>query len=448
MNKRNSEFIEFVRYRDVLNWSVSHIVGSRLGFNANYPLVSIGSIITRSRNVVSVLDKTFYKQVTLKTKGGGAVLRDTKQGKDIGTKKQYCVSPGQFILSKIDARNGAFGVIGKELDGAIVTADFPVFDVKKDLVLPEYLSLLSSTSQFANFAQSCSRGTTNRQRIDIELFLSQMIPLPTLQEQERLVTSYNTKVNSADLLDEKALQVDLFIDNFFLKELDIRSSRSHASLSNSLCHLDFVRYKDIERWDICDSEDEVISSRFQTMTLSQLISSKPQYGANYRATGYDGKTRYVRITDINEDGSLNNEKVSASGYSERYLLKENDLLIARTGSVGKSFLYHESYGESIYAGYLIRFVLNSDVILPEFLLYYTKCSVYKKWISQNTRVSAQPNINSQQYLRSPIVLPPIDVQRSIVTFIEQKKAEIKALKQKAELLREQAIKEFELKIYS
>lgn len=124
-------YLQYVRFKDIKNWSVSHILGMNMGYNERYPLVSIGQIITKSIKPIEIEDNISYKQITLKTNGGGAVLRDVKQGNKIGTKKQYLVSAGQFIMSKIDARNGAFGVVGTDLDGAVVTADFPVFDVDK-----------------------------------------------------------------------------------------------------------------------------------------------------------------------------------------------------------------------------------------------------------------------------------------------------------------------------
>lgn len=158
--------------------------------------------------------------------------------------------------------------------------------------------------------------------------------------------------------------------------------------------------------------------------------------------------RYIRITDINDDGSLNDENVSANGYSIKYLLKENDFLIARSGNtVGKTFLYKKEFGKSIYAGYLIKFELDVEKVLPEYLLYFTKSSVYKSWINSNMRVSAQPNINSQQYLDSPIVLPPIAIQRIIVDYIKKQKKKITQLKEHAKSLREEALQEFEKAIF-
>ena len=81
------------------------------------------------------------------------------------------------------------------------------------------------------------------------------------------------------------------------------------------------------------------------------------------------------------------------------------------------------------------------------LLAYTKCSLYKKWIKGNMRVSAQPNINSQQYLESPIILPPLGVQKNIVEYISKQKDEINNLQRRAQIMSTNAIKEFENEIF-
>ena len=158
--------------------------------------------------------------------------------------------------------------------------------------------------------------------------------------------------------------------------------------------------------------------------------------------------RYIRITDINEDGTLNEDFVSADQYDEQYLLKQDDFLIARSGNtVGKTFLYDEIYGKAIYAGYLIKFVLDKSKINPQYLLAYTKSKVFKQWIQGNMRVSAQPNINSQQYLESPIIVPPMDVQNEIVRHISELKEQIKSLRALAVTTRAAANQQFENKIF-
>lgn len=442
-------FLRFVRFKALDNWSVSHILGMNMGFTDMFPMIPIGQIIDRCTKLVTVENEIQYKQITLKTNGGGAVLRDVKLGKDIGTKKQYVVSSGQFIMSKIDARNGAFGVISDDLDGAIVTADFPVFNVNQEKIISQYLFLLSSTKAFARFAQSCSRGTTNRQRIDIALFLSQRIPLPSLTEQKIIVSNYNAKIQQAEDLEKKSIQIEKDIDTYLLESLGISQKKEIQNrYTNIFKFLRFVRYKDIDRWDKFDEKPITFSGLYDNKTLSAVVVSKPQYGAAFRAKTYDGKIRYIRITDINDDGSLNDNIVSAEGFSEQYRLKENDFLIARSGNtVGKTCLYKNEFGESIFAGYLIRFRLDLNKILPDYLLAYTKCSTYKKWVTGNMRVAAQPNINSSQYLNSPIILPPLYIQRIIVKHINGQKTQIKQLKQQAESLRKEALADFEKEIF-
>ena len=450
------KFFTLAKFRNITNWSVSHILGLNVGFNEKYPLVMIGDIITRSAETVNIEDDKVYKQVTLKTNGGGAVPRKDgiKKGKEIGTKRQFVVHTDQFIMSKIDARNGAFGVIGSDLDGAIVTADFPVFNVDKSRAVPEYLRLISSTSQFIEFAKTCSSGTTNRQRIDVNQFLLQRIPLPALKEQERLVSSFKKKMHKVDEIELKTLKLRKKIEDYLQEKLGFSSQNGFSeseknSSSQKYQFLNFIKFKNVDRWDCLNDRQVNRSALYETVKFSQIVKSNPQYGAGYSSKEFDGMIRYIRITDINEDGFLNEKKVSATDFSESYLLKEDDFLIARSGNtVGKTFLYKKVMGKAIYAGYLIRFELDKSKVNPEYLLAYTKSSIYKKWINDNMRVSAQPNINSQQYLDSPVALPPIEIQNLIVKIINKPKEKIILLRQKKEDLCNKALVDFEQEVFA
>ena len=261
-------YLHWVSLSNLINWSVAHLLENDLGFSNKYPFVKIGDILYRNTDTIIVADDVEYKQVTLKINGGGAVLRGTKVGKDIGTKKQYRISEGQFIMSKIDARNGAFGVVSKELDGAIVTGDFPSFNVDKEKVNSSYLYLLSVTQKFVQFAQSCSRGTTNRQRIDIAQFLNVRIPLPSLNEQNAIVAAYNTIIEQSNDCTAMADGIDAEIEKYLYNVLGINVE---LNLNDSL--LSFVHYKDISRWDplfLLSSSN--IHSKFQLVTLNDCIN--------------------------------------------------------------------------------------------------------------------------------------------------------------------------------
>ena len=145
--------------------------------------------------------------------------------------------------------------------------------------------------------------------------------------------------------------------------------------------------------------------------------------------------RYIRITDINEDGSLNDDFVSAEVVEEKYLLEENDFLIARSGNtVGKTFLYKPNMGKCIFAGYLVKYILNPQVVVPEYVLYYTKSSLFKSWVKNNQRIFGQPNINGQEYLNADLIVPTLAVQKEIVKTIESKRIQIDVKKKESKEL--------------
>ena len=446
MSVNTFEYIHFAHYKDIPNWSVQYVVEEKLGFTKKYPMAKIGSFLSRSKKLVTLQDNIVYKRVSVSTIGKGIAVRDTKLGKDIGTKKQYLVKKGQFLLSKIDARNGAFGVVPEEADGAIITGNFWAFDVDYNLLNPQYLVLVTQTKQFVGFAEKCSNGTTNRHYLQEDAFLQQSIPLPSLEEQERILADYNSSICKAEDKEKTIEENKYKIDKFILETLGVKTV-SHEEEKKNTSLLSFVKLSSIERWD-CYNERKLFIYGTEATPMFKLITEKPMYGAPYSSKPFDNSVRYIRITDINEDGTLNEDKVSADMYNNTYLLKENDFLIARSGNtVGKTYLYKKSDGPAIFAGYLIKFVIDEEKIDPKYLLLYTKSSIYKDWIKNNMRISAQPNINSQQYLQSPIIVPSKKVQREIVNKVQTlANVNIRGKNEACEL-RRKALKNFEQTIF-
>ena len=192
--------------------------------------------------------------------------------------------------------------------------------------------------------------------------------------------------------------------------------------------------KKIEQIDLLD---ELVKSRFiemfgnpisnpkgwKKMTLNDISMKKGEYGSGESAVEYkENYPRYIRITDIDDNGKLNNSKMTVNNLDEyeKYKLNDGDILLARTGAtVGKTFLYKEVYGKCLFAGYLIRFIPNKDIINPEFLFAFTKTDFYKSWIKSKQNVVAQPNINAKQYGSLEIPIPPIELQNEFAVFVEK-----------------------------
>lgn len=185
--------------------------------------------------------------------------------------------------------------------------------------------------------------------------------------------------------------------------------------------------------------DEMVKAQFiemfedaPTKTLREVSIKNGEYGANVQADTFNGDVRYIRITDITNDGSLNDDKVSPKVFDEKYLLKTNDLLFARTGNtVGKTYLHKG--GKMIFAGYLIRYQLNEELILPEFAFAFTHTQQYYNWVNKTKKVGAQPNISANQYDTMPIIVPSsLEEQRKLVEITRQAEKSKSELRQAIE----------------
>ena len=102
----------------------------------------MGSFLKRNKTLIEIQDDEIYKRVTIRINGGGTKIRDEVKGILIATKRQFLVKKGQFLFSRIDARNGAFGIANQEIDMAIVTNDFPVFDIDKITINPYFFEII------------------------------------------------------------------------------------------------------------------------------------------------------------------------------------------------------------------------------------------------------------------------------------------------------------------
>ena len=176
--------------------------------------------------------------------------------------------------------------------------------------------------------------------------------------------------------------------------------------------------------------DQLVKSRFVEMfigknysrkTVDEVSLDKGEYGAQSASVEYTSdRPRYVRITDINDDGTLNNDMVSSINHSDddQYRLRYGDFLFARMGAtVGKTYAFRK--GNQIYAGYLIRYKLDLTQIHPLYLFWYTRLNEYWDWVKLNQSGAAQPGINAKKFGSLRIPVPPIDIQNRFAAFVAE-----------------------------
>ena len=227
------------------------------------------------------------------------------------------------------------------------------------------------------------------------------IPIPSLPEQQSIV----------DYLDPAFAKIDAMKANAE-KALNEAKALFQASLKEML--------EPKEGWE--------------EKTLKEVSVISGNYGLSVPSTEYNG-IRYLRITDITEWGDLNDEKVSAKidEGQEQELLEDGDILFARTGAtVGKTLMYKDEFGDCLFAGYLIRYRLRKDIVNPKFMFYITHSNEYYKWILENQKAAAQPNISAKLYNGYKVSYPSIQEQQSIVTSLDSLKSKVDRLQENYE----------------
>ena len=148
------------------------------------------------------------------------------------------------------------------------------------------------------------------------------------------------------------------------------------------------------------------------------VASSFDYGLNAAATEYDGQNKYLRITDIDDETREFSKSdlttpLADLAMSADYLLKEGDLLFARTGaSVGKTYLYRQFDGMVYFAGFLIRARIGEGAD-PEFAYQATLTDAYKKYVAITSQRSGQPGVNAQEYADYQLMLPSKTEQQQI-----------------------------------
>lgn len=439
--------LKFVSFENIESWSASFLFGTINKFNRKYKILKISQLLIKKNESVIIEDEKLYKRITVKINANGVVLRDEEYGKNIGTKRQFIAKEGQMIVSKIDARNGAFGLIPSELDGAIVTNDFPLFDINHHLVNKNYLILLAKTNLFVDFAKSCSSGTTNRQRMDMDKFLTLEIPLPSISEQETIVKNYYDKITQATTYEQQAETLEKNIESYLFESLGIEQKTEQKTKKKGL---QFVEFGKLEKWGIdFILSTENIKHLFTMYKISDLckISSggTPSRG---RKEYFEGSIPWIKTGELNDAIIYDTEEKiteEAIKNSSAKLYKKDSLVIAMYGAtIGKTAkLGIEATTNQACA---VLFDINTNLIEIDFLWEYLQSQT--KRLKKMAYGSAQPNLNAKIISNYNIPIPPKETQQAIINQIDTYKNEIKILRERATLLKQQAEQEFEQTIFS
>lgn len=439
---------------NLVNWSVRFLLESSFGYNPDFDLVPISSLITKNNNRIKVENDKHYKRVKVKVRNGGVELRDELVGADIGTKNQFIVKKGQFIMSKIDARNGSFGIIPSSLNNAIVTNDFPTFNVNQNIIIPEFFLLITTTKSFIKFAQSCSVGSTNRQRIDLNMFLAQPIPLPSIPEQKRIIDQYDQNFDLAQNQENEILQLENEIEKLLFKDLGLDSIDDNVSKVG----LSFVSYTDIVEWGYNVDNSRFQSNIYKTISLSispELFNDafrgkSPKYDSEGNSTILNQKCNRWNKLDLSYVKTVNDKWYNK--IDKKFFTKEGDVLINSTGdgTIGRASMITSENENLLYDSHLLLLRLNKSKVNPLFFTYLfnSKYGQYQVESIKSAQSTKQTELGITNLKKIIFPLPSIQLQNTIANKLQIIFQRIEILKVNALNNRKDALVKFEQEIFS
>ena len=445
------KYISTVPFSGLFNWSVQHLNDSKIAFSKAYPMMRIGEFLKRNKTAVTIQDGVKYKRVTIKVRNGGVVPRDEVMGENIGTKKQFLVSKGQFILSKIDARNGAMGIIPAELDGAVVTQDFLPYDIDATKVNPQYFVLVCTTKQFIAFCQSCSSGTTNRQRVNEAQFLNIRVPVPSLEQQNKLVEEYNKQLAIAADAELLAIKKHRNINSLLFAELGVKISKD-----NVLNGLSTVAFSALDRWDIAYLQNTAkYTAKYKSFRFENCIEHfmKGLDGKSLRMETYKTPTRdfhYIGMEHIEKaTGQLIDAPIVKGSQikSQTVTIPNGYFIYGKLRPYLNKYWYNNTNWDNIVCSSELFVFRIKDSINTRFFEVVLGSDIVQEQIADLTSGARMPRITEEVFMNIQIPIPPLDIQKDLADQIDKITGEIKELRNSALHKRTDALKNFETQIF-
>lgn len=442
-----------------IDWNIKHFFNENT-INSSFELKKIGKALKRRKDQMIVGDRQKYKRITIRTNCNGVVVRDEIFGEEIKTKKQYYVKAGQLAVSKIDARNGAFGIVPAEADGAIITGNFWVYDVDPKVANIDYLILLLSSDVFIQTWQDCSNGSGNRLYLQENKFLDYKIPLPILNVQNKIVSNYYRLIEESNSYISKAEQLEDSIDNYLFESLFLEKLQGGKNNSSSL--ITKTSFKNLIGWGAqlnstpIKPQEIFKSTYYPNVPIEYFCEINPKATMPHEAS----TVSFVPMECVSDIyGEITEKRKGDISQSKGYtLFQENDVIWAKIAPCmqnGKSALaknLHNGFGYGSTEFHVFR---ANDNALPE----YIHCFLRTKWLRKVatfyfTGSAGQQRIGTD-FLEA-LTIPKIPVrsdnqneitQEKLVNHISEIKQQIKAMHSDAKSILERAKREFEEAIF-
>ena len=446
MHSEQYKYLRFLSFKKLSQWYVEYYLNDNK-IHSKYSLVSLRDLIAPKKEIIKKDDYDGILPIVEKIifKTGKVVFRETKTtGMNL-----YALQQNDLLISNINFHQGATAL--NTFGNIVASTHYQPYIINLELVRPDYLTMVLRTPFFLGVVSGKkSQGIKNESGYGFIGSFS--LPLPQLEEQERLVTNYNDKIKNANDLEHKVSQIEDGIGDYLMKKLGATKKQGKVNRNSKYQHLKFINFIDVAEWgvDIIKKKQKKDIFKYPIVKIKDICllgsggtpsRSCPQY--------YKGSIPWIKTGEVlNEEIFETEEHITedAIANSSAKLYPKGSLIIAMYGQ-------GETRGRTAKLGIdattnqacAVLHDIDNNVVSTDYLWYYLqgRYDDLRSLASGNN----QPNLNAGKINNYDVVVPPMNVQNEMVAHIKEQKALVKQLRQKATSIREDALKEFENEIF-
>lgn len=437
-----------VNFRNLYRWDPSsfHKILWHWSSKVMQPL---GSTLRMRREKIDRTKVNFSDLQPITIHFDGSIDRRKVDGNREYTMDLFRAKPGDIVVAKIDLKNGAVGIVPKSWDNIVVTSHFAVYEPDRSKLVPEYLHLLIQAKIFKDHLWRNKVGAEGRKEVKLDFFEAEVIPLPPIPVQKKIVAVSEIARKEAMETAAKIDQLSREIEAHFLAAVGVRVEPPVLGRRSLI-----MAWSDVERWDLFYHRPDFLALKRSLNAVSSIPLGK---ALKFVSRGWcksdfsEGIFRYVEISNVTkEDGISGFRVVSVDKPPSRAttLIHKGDLILSMTRPYLGAFAFVPaeydhcvcSSGFSLCAGPAMP-----DLIL-EYALEFLKSSAGLKQMERRMTGGLYPAITQDQIEQVLLPVPSLRIQHMILEYVSKRREEIARLKAESKTRAEAAKAEVEAMI--
>lgn len=448
--EKTYQYLKFCNLTDLQFWDY-YTLSIQNSVVSSYPIIELGSVIEQRKGSITISDDKEYKRCRVQISGNGVILRDLILGKEIKVKKQQLCKKNDFLVASIDAKVGGFGIVPQDLEDAIVSGHYFLFEIDTAILLPEFLGIIVKTNSFQE--QVKSTGSTNYAAIRPYHVLGYKIPLPPLVQQEKIVKNYYEKIKESEKLNLQANDLGNNIERYLFDELGIEKTKAQSKKDRGL---QLVNFSEVQEWGIdkLSSKSNKSSSKyslisinsFPTISINLFRGKSPKYKSGTSAFILNQKCNRWNNIDLSFVKTVDEDWIKS--ISNNFLTKEGDVLINSTGdgTIGRASFITKEFEGLLYDSHILLLrlnplLINAELFVEIFNSEYGQNQVNDIKSAQATK-QTELGISNLSRIKFPLV-ENLKTQNDIMNKVNEMRFQKNNLINRAKLLKIQAEEEFE-----